>query len=163
MQLSKPMIQKTNLKLKVQYLENYNPNWPKLSWKHEGDSGLDLRACIESPLVLPPQKRIIIPNGIKLELEGDSYDFEIQIRARSGLALSHGITCANSIGTVDFNYRGEIKTILINLGEEDFHIEPGDRISQAVICPVLHPYIEEVNTLTVTTRDASGFGSTGKR
>ena len=155
------MIPMTDLVLKIKYLENYDPLWPKLEWAHPGDAGLDLRACIPEPVVLTPGERLLVPNGVQMELCG-SQDVEIQIRARSGLAAKHGIACANGVGTVDCNYRGELKTILINLGQEDFTIAPGDRIAQAVICPIYHPVLECVDDLSETSRAAGGFGSTGR-
>lgn len=152
------------MRLKVQYLENYPANWDRLSYKHEGDSGFDLRAAILEPIVVHPMQRVLVPNGVILALEGgDSTAYEIQSRPRSGLAVKNGLSIVNAPGTIDYSYRGELKTILINLGQEDFIISPGDRIAQAVVCPIVRPQIIEVETIgNDTARGAGGFGSTGQ-
>ena len=122
-------------------------------------AGMDLRANIESPITLHPMERTLVPTGIRIELpEG----YEAQVRPRSGLALKHGITCLNTPGTIDSDYRGEVKVILINLGEEDFHIRRGDRIAQLVIAPFARADWSEVTSLDETQRGAGGFGSTGQ-
>lgn len=124
----------------------------------EHASGFDLIAAVEEPVIIKPMERKAIPTGIVIELpEG----FEAQIRPRSGLALKHGITLLNSPGTVDADYRGEIKVLLINLGQEEFVVKRGDRIAQMVICPVVRVPLEEVQELTPTERGPNGFGSTG--
>jgi dUTP pyrophosphatase len=121
-------------------------------------SGFDLMAAVEEPVIIKPMERKVIPTGIVIELpEG----FEAQIRPRSGLALKYGITLLNSPGTVDADYRGEIKVLLINLGQEEFVVKRGDRIAQMVICPVVRVLLEEVQELTPTERGPNGFGSTG--
>ncbi len=120
-------------------------------------SGLDLIAAIESPIVLRPMERALIPTGIAVEIPPG---FEAQIRPRSGLAIKHGITVLNTPGTIDADYRGEIKVILINLGNADFVINRGDRIAQMVICPVIKVELEEVEELSPTERAEGGFGST---
>jgi dUTP pyrophosphatase len=121
-------------------------------------SGFDLMAAVEEPVTIKPMERKDIPTGIVIELpEG----FEAQIRPRSGLALKYGITLLNSPGTVDADYRGEIKVLLINLGQEEFVVKRGDRIAQMVICPVVRVLLEEVQELTPTERGPNGFGSTG--
>jgi dUTP pyrophosphatase len=121
-------------------------------------SGFDLMAAVEEPVTIKPMERKVIPTGIVIELpEG----FEAQIRPRSGLALKYGITLLNSPGTVDADYRGEIKVLLINLGQEEFVVKRGDRIAQMVICPVVRVLLEEVQELTPTERGPNGFGSTG--
>ncbi len=120
--------------------------------------GMDLLSAVEEELLLKPMQRAFIPTGIAVEIpEG----FELQIRPRSGLALKHGITVLNTPGTVDPDYRGEIKVILINLGEKDFVIRRGDRIAQAVLCPVVRFEWELVEELSPTQRGEGGFGSTG--
>ena len=124
----------------------------------EGSSGADLSALLSEPVTLPPGGRAVIPTGIRLEIpEG----FEGQVRPRSGLAARHGITVLNTPGTIDSDYRGEIKVIMINLGEESYTIQSGDRIAQFVIAPVTHArYIRQVE-LRETVRGEGGFGSTG--
>ncbi len=149
------------MKLIVEYLENYDKNWGTLGYKHADDSGFDLRAAIKEPITLTPGQYTVIPNGIKLKIKSEDNTFEIQTRPRSGLAAKFGISVVNSPGTVDFGYRGEVMTILINCGKEDFVINPGDRIAQAVICPIMRPEIVEGIVDDSTTRSAGGFGSTG--
>lgn len=124
-----------------------------------GSSGMDIRAFIEEPKTLRPLERAIIPTGIFIELpEG----FEMQVRPRSGLALKQGITCLNSPGTIDADYRGEIKIILINLSEESQVIQPGDRIAQLVLQEVEKCRWVESVELETSERNAGGFGHTGK-
>ena len=147
--------------LQVRYLENYASDWERLGYKHADDSGLDLRAAIAEPITIPAGRFMCIPCGVALELRGDGTDYEIQLRARSGLAAKFGIGCVNGVGTIDYGYRGEIKALLINFGTQDFVINPGDRIAQAVVCPICRPTVETVTELTTTTRETSGFGSTG--
>ncbi len=151
------------MKLRIEYLENYLSGWEKLNYKHTDDAGFDLRAAIKEPVVLKSGEHAVIPNGVKMQLMSDSIDYEIQTRPRSGLAAQFGISIVNAPGTVDYGYRGELKTILINLGKEDFVIHPGDRIAQAVICPILHPEIVEGKVEDTSTRGCGGFGSTGKK
>lgn len=148
--------------LRVQYLENYNKEWGLLSSK-EGDSGYDLRAAISEPVTLHPNERLTIPNGIKTQIGSSIYgsDVEIQVRPRSGLASKKGITVVNAPGTVDYSYRGELMTILLNTGKEDLIIEPGDRIAQMVVCPIYKPEIVEVESLEDSDRSVNGFGSSG--
>ncbi|MDY6407949.1 MAG: dUTP diphosphatase [Pseudomonadota bacterium] len=157
------------MKLLIEYLENYNPSWGELDYKHTDDSGFDLRAAIAEPLTLKPGEHRLIDNGVKIEFAGpypldDNFIYEIQVRPRSGLAAKFGISVVNTPGTVDFGYRGELKTNLINLGQEDFVISPGDRIAQAVICPVLRAHIATVKAVNQSTdRGSGGFGSTGQK
>lgn len=123
-----------------------------------GSSGLDLRANLSATLILKPMEREIIPTGLFLEIpEG----YEVQIRPRSGLASKHGITCLNTPGTVDSDYRGEIKVILINLSQEEYHIINGDRIAQMVVCKVERAQLQPVLQLDTTTRGEKGFGHSG--
>lgn len=125
-----------------------------------GASGMDLRADLASPIVLQPMERKLVPTGLFIELpEG----YEAQVRPRSGLAVKQGITCLNSPGTVDSDYRGEIKVILINLSGEEQLIHPGDRIAQLVLQKTEKIIWEEVTVLTETLRNHGGFGSTGKK
>lgn len=121
-------------------------------------AGLDLAAALDAPMTLEPGKRALVPCGFAMAIP-DGY--EAQVRPRSGLAAKHGITVLNSPGTIDADYRGEVKCILINLGEEPFVIEPGMRIAQMVVAPVTMSAIEVVTSVTATARGAGGFGSTG--
>lgn len=124
-------------------------------------AGLDLRAAVaeDAPVTLAPGQRALIPTGLAIALpEG----YEAQVRPRSGLALKHGITCLNSPGTVDADYRGELQVLLINLGQEPFTIRRGERIAQMVIAPVTQAAWAVVDALPETARGAGGFGSTGK-
>ncbi len=123
-------------------------------------AGLDLIAALETgePLLLKPMARALVPTGLILQIPNG---YEGQIRPRSGLAYRHGLTVANAPGTIDADYRGEIKVLLINLGEEAFEITRGMRIAQLVIAPVSSAFLQEVKTLDNTTRGEGGFGSTG--
>jgi dUTP pyrophosphatase len=121
-------------------------------------SGCDVAAALKEDLVLEPGRRTLVPTGLKLEIPRG---FEIQVRPRSGLAFKNGITLVNTPGTIDSDYRGELKIILINLGEEPFTIKPGDRIAQLVVAPVLQGVFEEASSVNKTDRDIGGFGSTG--
>jgi dUTP pyrophosphatase len=124
-------------------------------------AGMDLRAAVPAtePLTLAPGARAMVPTGLTMALP-DGY--EAQVRPRSGLAAKHGITCLNTPGTIDADYRGEVKVILINLGAESFVIQRGERIAQMVIAPVTRATLAEVDTLDETARGAGGFGSTGR-
>lgn len=124
-------------------------------------AGMDLRAAVpdDEPLTLRPGSRFPVPTGLAFALPPG---FEGQVRPRSGLALKHGVTCLNSPGTVDADYRGEVKVILVNHGEEDFVIRRGERIAQLVIAPVVQAAWAEVGSLDETARGAGGFGSTGR-
>jgi dUTP pyrophosphatase len=128
-------------------------------YKTAGAAGADLRADLSGEIVLKPGERKLVPTGIRIELP---LDYEAQVRPRSGLAIRHGVTALNSPGTIDSDYRGEIKVILINLGDEDFKIEPGDRIAQLVVAPVVRARFKLMDNLGVTGRSAGGFGSTGR-
>lgn len=130
------------------------------SYETSGSAGMDIRAAVpdDRQIVLLPGRRALVPTGLVFEIpEG----FEVQIRPRSGLAFKHGITCLNTPGTIDSDYRGEIKILLINLGDDDFRIERGMRIAQAIFAPVIQPKIVEKTTISDTNRGANGFGSTG--
>jgi dUTP pyrophosphatase len=130
------------------------------AYETRGAAGMDLRAAIDEdkPLVLAPGKRALVPTGFVFEIPDG---FEGQIRPRSGLAAKNGVTCLNAPGTVDCDYRGEVKVILVNHGEEDFVITRGMRIAQMVIAPFTQTRIAEVSETTETARGAGGFGSTG--
>ena len=130
------------------------------AYEPAGAAGMDLRAAVpeDRPLILTPGRRAAVPTGLILEIpEG----FEGQVRPRSGLALKNGVTCLNAPGTIDWDYRGEVKVILANLGEEDFAIERGMRIAQLVLAPVAQLAVEERTQARETARGTGGFGSTG--
>lgn len=133
---------------------------PLPAYETAGAAGLDLRAAVaeNSPLVLSPGDRLLVPTGFIFEVpEG----FEAQIRPRSGLAFKNGITCLNTPGTIDSDYRGEVKVLLVNLGREPFEITRGMRIAQMVIAPVVQAEVTEALETSETARGGGGFGSTG--
>ena len=133
---------------------------PLPAYETAGAAGMDLRAAVpdDRPLILLPGRRGLVPTGLVVEIpEG----FEGQVRPRSGLAIRHGITCLNTPGTIDSDYRGELKVILINHSDEDFEITRGMRIAQMVIAPVVRAGIEERTHTAATARGEGGFGSTG--
>ena len=140
----------------------HNPDLPLPAYETAQAAGMDLRAAVpeDAPLVLRPGSRHPVPTGLAFALPDG---FEAQVRPRSGLAAKHGVTCLNTPGTIDADYRGEVKVILVNLGEEDFTIRRGDRIAQLVIAPVVQARWAEVADLNETARGAGGFGSTGGR
>ena len=153
------LLKDISLQLKVKNTsKNQNPEYQK-----DGDSGFDLRADLDHHIHLEPLERKLIPTGLYFEIP---VGFEIQVRPRSGLAIKQGLTVLNTPGTVDRDYRGEVKIILINLSNETVMVEPGDRIAQAVLSPVTTKetvnitMVDEINTNT--DRGAGGFGSTGK-
>ena len=127
-------------------------------YKTSGAAGADLCALLENPLTIASGKTAIVPTGLFFEIP-DGY--EIQIRPRSGLAAKNGVTVLNTHGTIDSDYRGEIKIILINLGDEDFVINSGDRIAQMIVAPVTQADFSFVENLSETERGTGGFGSTG--
>ena len=128
-------------------------------YKTDGSSGMDLMASLESPINLKPQESALIPTGISIAIPEDT---EIQIRPRSGLAAKSNISVLNTPGTIDSDYRGEIKIILFNHGKEDFVINNNDRIAQMILMPIIKAEFEEVENLPKTLRGSGGFGSTGK-
>ena len=142
--------------MKVKVVNKSNYRLPE--YAHIGDAGMDIKANISEPIIIKPGERQLIPTGLHTLLP-DGY--ELQIRPRSGLALKYGLTCANAIGTVDQNFTGEIGVILINLGEHNFVVNPGDRIAQAVLNKIEKIEWDEVSTLDNTDRGEGGFGSTG--
>lgn len=128
-------------------------------YKTEGAAGMDLCAAIQEAVTLKPLERVLIPTGIKIELE---HGYEAQIRPRSGLSIKHGITLINCVGTVDEDYRGEVCVPLVNISNEIYTIEPDERIAQMVIARVEKAEIEVSIELSETLRGTGGFGSTGK-
>lgn len=134
---------------------------PLPAYETSGSAGMDLRAALadDAPLTLAPGARALVPTGLKIALEPG---FEAQVRPRSGLALKHGITCLNSPGTIDSDYRGEVGVILANLGQEPFVVRRGERIAQMVVARHEQAALVEVGALDETARGAGGFGSTGR-
>ena len=133
---------------------------PLPKYETNGSSGMDLAANINTNIDIDPGKTAIIPTGLALSIPKG---FEVQIRPRSGLAAKQKITVLNTPGTIDADYRGEIKVILINLGQESFKVEKGFRIAQMVVCPVMQAQLKEVDDLNETERGKGGFGSTGTK
>lgn len=141
------------MKIKIKTLSGILPEY-----ETDGSAGMDIRAYINEPVTLASGKRALIPTGLFMEIPSG---FEVQIRARSGLAVKYGIGLTNGIGTIDSDYRGEIKVSLINWGEEDFVVNNGDRIAQMVVCRYEKAELEKVSELTETARGSGGFGHTG--
>ncbi|HPO12780.1 MAG TPA: dUTP diphosphatase [Candidatus Hydrogenedentes bacterium] len=131
---------------------------PLPAYETEHASGMDLRAAVTEPITLAPGDRVLVPTGLRMALPPG---IEAQVRPRSGLAIKHGISMVNTPGTIDADYRGEIRVILINLGHEPFVVRRGDRIAQLVIAPVLRTTWNLVNSLESTARGDGGFGHTG--
>lgn len=142
--------------LKIKRLE-HNKILPE--YKTDGASGMDLCAAIEKPITLKPLERKLIPTGLKIELE---HGYEAQVRPRSGLSIKHGVTLINCIGTIDEDYRGELCIPIVNLSNEDYTIQPDERIAQMVIAKYEQAKLEVVTELSDTKRGEGGFGSTGK-
>ncbi len=138
-------------------LKNKSDN-PTPSYATAGASGADIRAFLDNPLTLAPGERFLVPTGIFTEIP---LGYEIQVRPRSGLAFKNGVTCLNTPGTIDSDYRGEIKVLLINLGQENFVINTGDRIAQLVVANVTLASFEAADELNESDRGAGGFGHTG--
>ena len=129
------------------------------SYKSKGASGMDLMAFINHPITIAPKTSFLIPTGLSMAF---SENYEIQIRPRSGLAAKNNISVLNTPGTIDSDYRGEIKIILFNHGDNDFVVNNGDRVAQMILTPIVKMDLEEVNDLPETVRGKDGFGSTGK-
>ena len=132
---------------------------PLPAYETDHAAGMDLRAAVREPLTLGPGERASVPTGLRIALPKG---FEAQVRPRSGLAMGHGITMLNTPGTIDADYRGEIRLIVINLGQESYTIQRGDRIAQMIVAPVSRVKWRPVNTLDETERGEGGFGHTGK-
>ena len=145
--MSKVLIKKLNTKVELP------------AYKTIGASGMDLMAFIKKPIKISPNSSCLVPTGLSVAFSGD---YEIQIRPRSGLAAKNNITVLNTPGTIDSDYRGEIKIILFNHGKEDFVINNKDRVAQMILTPVVKMKFEEVDSLPDTLRGEGGFGSTGK-
>jgi dUTP pyrophosphatase len=141
------------------YLDNRLP-----TYAHHGDAAMDLRADIEGPILLPPTGRVMVPTGLYVALTEDhsaDYRYALLVLPRSGLAINYGVTVLNTPGLIDETYRGEIRVILVNHGSNDYTIEPGARIAQAMLVKVEHIEWEVVDQLADSTRGTGGFGSTG--
>ena len=140
-------------------IKKLDPNVVLPAYKTNGASGMDLMAFIDKPIKIAPNSSYLVPTGLSMAF---SEDYEVQIRPRSGLAAKNNITVLNTPGTIDSDYRGEIKIILFNHGKEDFLINNKDRIAQMVLTPVVKVVLEETDNLPDTSRGDDGFGSTGK-
>ena len=138
---------------------NHSP-YPSPAYATSQSAGVDLRAHMDDPITLAPLQRAMVPTGLYIALPAG---FEAQVRPRSGLAAKHGITVLNTPGTIDADYRGEIRVILVNLSDQPFDVVPGERIAQMVIARHEQVEWEEVDELDATERGAGGFGSTGKK
>ena len=145
-QMVKILVKKLNSKVKL----------PK--YKTDGSSGMDLMAFLDRPVSIMPQKSELIPTGLSIAIPDNT---EVQIRPRSGLAAKNQISVLNTPGTIDADFRGELKVILINLGNKTFTVKDGERIAQMVLCPIAKAEFKEVDNLDLTDRGAGGFGSTG--
>ena len=132
---------------------------PLPAYMSPGAAGADIVAAVSGELVLAPGERALVPTGFSLEIPPG---YEVQVRPRSGLALRHGVTCLNSPGTIDSDYRGEVGVILVNLGREPFVVRRGDRIAQLVMAPVVQAAFDAVPALAASARGEGGFGSTGR-
>ncbi|KTF67647.1 dUTP diphosphatase [Sphingomonas sp. HT-1] len=144
------------IRIAIQRL-SHGENLPLPRYATDGAAGMDVVSAED--VTLPPGGRHAVATGFAMAIPAG---FEVQVRPRSGLALKHGVTCLNTPGTIDSDYRGEVKVILANLGAEDFVIARGDRIAQLVPAPVQHATLDEVTSLDETARGAGGFGSTGR-
>ncbi len=133
---------------------------PIPKYETEASAGMDLRASLDQDIVLAPLQRALIPTGLFIELP---VSYEAQVRPRSGLAYKHGVSVLNTPGTIDADYRGEIKVILVNLSEKKFVVKDGERIAQIIISAHEHATLKEVDVLNETARGAGGFGHTGKK
>lgn len=142
----------------VRYVRSHASPLPLPSYQTAGSAGMDLLADLDADLVLGPLERKLVPTGLALEIPAG---FEGQIRPRSGLALKQGITCLNTPGTIDSDYRGEVQVLLVNLSQAPVTLKRGDRIAQLVIAPVARATLIETRELSDTSRGAGGFGSTG--
>lgn len=146
------------IRIKIQRIENKYNDIPLPEYSTEGSSGLDIRAAVEDELVLTRGKVSLVPTNLRVEIP---LGYEMQVRPRSGLAANHGIGILNSPGTIDSDYRGELKIILFNFGEKDFLIKRGDRIAQIVLAKVYRAELDESDNLDNSKRAEGGFGHTG--
>lgn len=149
-----------NIRIKIQRIENKFDDIPLPEYVTEGSSGLDLRAAVENELTIEKGKVALVPTNLRVEIP---VGYEIQVRPRSGLAAKHYIGVLNSPGTIDSDYRGEVKVILFNFGDQDFAIKRGDRIAQMVLSKVYKAALEETHDLNNSKRGEGGFGHTGTK
>ncbi len=140
-------------------IKKLDPSVKIPSYKTTGASGMDLMAFIEHPIIVAPKTSVLIPTGLSMAF---SEDYEVQIRPRSGLAAKNSISILNTPGTIDSDYRGEVKIIIFNHGNHNFTINNGDRVAQMILAPVVKMDLQEVDDLPETLRGKGGFGSTGK-
>ncbi len=157
-ELIKEKVSPYNVSVQVKTLSNFKGELPK--YETDLASGLDVRAQLEEEVIITPGERVLIPTGLSFAIPKG---YEIQVRPRSGWALKKGISVPNTPGTIDADYRGELKVILINHGEEPVIIEDSDRVAQIVLCPVVQLAWDRVSELDETERGSGGFGSTGKQ
>ncbi|WP_380057872.1 dUTP diphosphatase [Falsihalocynthiibacter sp. SS001] len=150
--------------VKLKWIDGADQSLKLPSYETIGSAGADIRANFPAEqregITLAPLERALVPTGLAMEIP---QGFEVQVRPRSGLALKHGVTLLNAPGTIDSDYRGPLGVIVVNLGQEDFHVAHGDRIAQLIVAPVIQAEFAIVNELDETERGAGGFGSTGKR
>jgi dUTP pyrophosphatase len=149
-----------SVKIKIQRNSNLFDDIPLPNYSTEGSSGLDVRAAIENELIIKKGEVELVPTNLKLEIP---FGYEVQVRPRSGLASKHGIGVLNSPGTIDSDYRGEVKVIIFNFGKADFIIKRGDRIAQLVLSKVYKAVLEESKSLNNSNRSEGGFGHTGTK
>ena len=152
------MIEKVLIKIKR--INSGFDDIPLPSYTTEGSAGMDIRAAVNDEMIIHPSEIVLVPTNLSVEIQEG---FEIQVRPRSGLAIKNGIGILNSPGTIDSDYRGEVKIIMMNFGKEDFVISRGDRIAQLVVSKVYHAVIEENNELNSSKRGEGGFGHTGQK
>lgn len=146
----------TELTIRISRVDTAGADLRLPTYATQGSSGMDVRSSID--LMAKPGETVLVPTGFQIEIPAG---YEAQVRPRSGLAIKHGIGILNSPGTIDSDYRGEVKVILANFGKEDFQIRRGDRIAQLVIAPVVRAVLEEVQSVDETKRGSGGFGHTG--
>ncbi len=146
--------------IKIKRISSEFNDIPLPLYTTEGSAGMDIRAAVENEMIIHPSEIVLVPTNLSVEIQEG---FEIQVRPRSGLAIKNGIGILNSPGTIDSDYRGEVKIIMMNFGKEDFVISRGDRIAQLVVSKVYHAVIEENNELNSSKRGEGGFGHTGQK
>ncbi len=151
-------LQKSFYQMKKVLIKKLKNNIPTPKYETPGSSGMDIAASLEKDIIIKPGEKMIIPTGIAVSIPEN---FEIQIRPRSGLAAKNNLSILNTPGTIDSDYRGEIKVILINLGKNDFVVKNGLRIAQIILCPVEKFQLQDVKELPESNRGSGGFGSTG--
>lgn len=147
------------LPIRISRVEPHGNNIPLPAYATSGSSGMDIHAAVENEQIIKSGETVLVPGGFQIEVP---QGYEAQVRPRSGLAIKHSIGVMNSPGTIDSDYRGEVKVILTNFGKQDFTIRRGDRIAQLVIAPVVRAVWTEVDNVEQTARGAGGFGHTGK-